>query len=130
MSLFAISYTIILHSSYYRTVPAIPEVSSRGLQPRLPILPHPKSLSREGLTTASGRRAGIFETEIRPYFLGAAAAPRARIIPITVCFPRRIQSSSGRYEGHVDWQHPHSMHEVIICCSNASQPFFCVIFER
>lgn len=39
MSLFAISYTIILHSSYYRTVPAIPEASSRGLQPRLQILP-------------------------------------------------------------------------------------------
>ena len=129
MSLFAISYTIILHSSYYRTVPAIPEASSRGLQPRLQILPHPKPLPREGLTAASGRRAGIFGTEIHPYFFGAATA-RARIIPITVCFPRRIQSSSGRYEGHVDWQHPHSMHEVIICCSSTSHPFFCVIFER
>ena len=73
MSLFAISYTIILHSSYYRTVPAIPEASSRGLQPRLQILPHPKPLPREGLTAASGRRAGIFGTEIHPYFFGAAA---------------------------------------------------------
>ena len=62
------------------------------------------------------------------YFFGAAA--RARIMPMTVCFPRRTQSSSGRYEGHEAWQQPHSMHEVIICASTSSQPFFWVIFER
>lgn len=129
MSLFAISYTIILHFSYYRTVPPFPEVSSRGLQPRLQILPHPKSLPREGLTAASGRRAGIFGTEIHPYFLGAAGTACADdshhglLSETNPVQQRQVRGARGL-------QHPHSIHEVIICPSSTSQPFFCVIFER
>ena len=37
----------------------------------------------------------IFESFFN-YFLGAAAAARERMMPMTVCLPRRTQSSSGR----------------------------------
>ena len=67
---------------------------------------------------------------VRFYFLGAAAAARARMIPITACLPSRMKSSSGRYDGHENWQQPHSMHEVIICSSSTSQFLRRAIFER
>ena len=48
-------------------------------------------------------------------------ALRALMMPITVDFPKRMLSSSGRCAGQVNMHEPHSMHEVMSSASAFSQ---------